>query len=215
MEYICIQMVQKRTRILFLRRGCYIVDHALSIGIIAPLIIFDSSEAKNAMPRATSSTPMTGTGVPSLSFETCNCTIGLCTSVGTYDGEQVDSQEGVEACGIKLVHLHRRRDVCRNAARKHTIAPNAVLVEAPRYVLCRSDLFPHKHCTCKVSIETRTSPCLLAVYAIPAEAPDTPALLATLTIDPLFCSFMNGRTAFINRIGTVRLIDMTRSHSSS
>jgi hypothetical protein len=48
----------------------YIVDHALSIGIMAPLIIFASSEAKNAMPRATSSTPMTGTGVPSLSFET-------------------------------------------------------------------------------------------------------------------------------------------------
>lgn len=61
----------------YLCETTYIVDQALSMGIIAPLIIFASSEARKAIPRATSSTPITGTGLPSLSFETCSWTIGL------------------------------------------------------------------------------------------------------------------------------------------
>jgi hypothetical protein len=50
--------------------------------MFAPLIIFASSEARNAIPRATSSAPMQGTGVPSLSFATCIWTTGLRTSAG-------------------------------------------------------------------------------------------------------------------------------------
>jgi hypothetical protein len=118
----------------------YIVDHALSIGIEAPLIIFASSEAKKATPRATSSTPMIGTGVPSLSFETWSCTMGLRESVIRRTKEQTYLQEGVETCRIKMFHLHGRCDVCCNTTRKNCIAPNAVLVKAPCDIFSRSDL---------------------------------------------------------------------------
>jgi hypothetical protein len=84
----------------------YIVDHALSIGMFAPLIIFASSEARNAMPRATSSTPMYGTGVPSLSFETCIWTTGLskvsghkiCESEGTHKKELNPTESKCSIC---------------------------------------------------------------------------------------------------------------------
>lgn len=60
-----------------------------------------------------------------------------------------------------------------------------------------------------------TRPCLLAVYATPATAPLTPALLDTLMILPDFCSFMTFTALRIRRTGAVRFTAITRSQSSS
>ena len=60
-----------------------------------------------------------------------------------------------------------------------------------------------------------TSPCLLAVKAIPAIAPDVAALLATLTMLPRCCLRIQGRVAWINLTGAVRLIEIQRSHIAS
>jgi hypothetical protein len=193
----------------------YIVDHALSMGMFAPLIIFASSEARNAMPRATSSTPIQGTGVPSLSFATCIWTTGLRMSAGcTYRRDNTHKKE--------LNPAESKCSICTEDAMFVATPPGSTLLQ-------RIPSWWKRHATFlvapismdisyrlkKMSIVRHTNPCLLAVYAMPEAAPEVPALLATLMIDPLFCSFMNGRTAFIRRTGTVRLIAITRSHSSS
>jgi hypothetical protein len=63
--------------------------------------------------------------------------------------------------------------------------------------------------------EILTKPCLLAVYAIPAAAPLTPALLLTLIMEPCFLACKKGNTSRIILIGAVKLTAMTRSHSAS
>lgn len=119
----------------------YIVDHALSMGIIAPLMTFASSDARNAMPRATSSTPMMGTGVPSASFETCICTTGLELSAMNITIKLRCLQERVEACRIELIHLDGRRDICGYSSWQNCVATNTLLVESPRNILCCTNLF--------------------------------------------------------------------------
>lgn len=88
-------------------------------------------------------------------------------------------------------------------------------MKSPRSVLCHSELIVRNQMPVSPGwINGLTRPCFEAVYATPAAAPLTTAFEATLMIEPPF-AFMNGRTARIIRVGTVRFTISTRSHSLS
>lgn len=98
-------------------------------------------------------------------------------------------QERIEARRIEVIHLHGVCNVRGHTSRENGIASDAFLMKAPCDILGSADLFgriSHFADVREHTLSRLTRPCLLAVYAMPADAPETPALLATLTIDPLF-----------------------------
>jgi hypothetical protein len=112
----------------------------------------------------------------------------------------------------------------RRTTRKDSVAPNPFRVESPGDVFGCADLrnsyqsMQNSKAINRFSHDLTkilTKPCLLAVYAIPAAAPLTPALLLTLTIQPCFLACKKGSTSRIILIGAVKLTAMTWSHSAS
>ncbi|KAJ0168018.1 hypothetical protein CTA2_11205 [Colletotrichum tanaceti] len=139
--------------------------------------------------------------------------------------------------GVVLVPVARRDghlDPRVHGARQHGVVLDAFLAEAPGHVLGFSDLWLEstvrpmlfadppppcrawtEACKSKKREASRTKSCLLHVYAIPATAPEVPAVLAMLTMAPDFFSLVKRITARIILTGTVRLTAVTRSHSVS
>jgi hypothetical protein len=46
-----------------------------------------------------------------------------------------DSQESVKSLAIKMLHLHRTRNICRYTPRQYRITPNPLLMKPPRHIL--------------------------------------------------------------------------------